>query len=149
MEVVRYQDQKDCSFTVFLNPYQFPRIVASFCSSATEFLQIGNVHSDEPVRYLLSKMRLAVTSQQWQNTIPQEHQVPILVFSLAFGKLAQRSALTSDGWTGGQKKELGVTMTLSQSHFGLKYISGEAWTKAFKMSTIRRGGEAGVGDTLP
>lgn len=39
-------------------------------------------------------------------------------------------------------------MTLSQSHFGLKDISGEAWTKAFKMSTIRRGGEAGAGVTL-
>lgn len=64
------------------------------------------------------------------------------------GKLAQRSAQTSDGWTGGQKKELGVTVTLSQSHFGLKDISGEAWTKAFKMCTIRRGGEAGVGVTL-
>lgn len=63
-----------------MHQYQFPRIVASFCSSATEFLQIVNVHSDEPVRYLLSKMRLAVTSQQWQNTIPQEHQVPILGF---------------------------------------------------------------------
>lgn len=127
-----------------MNPHQFPRVVASFCSSATEFLQIGNMHSDEPVTYLLSKMKLAVTSQQWQNTIPQEHQVPILFFSLTFGKLAQRSARTSDGWTAGQTKELGGTVTLSQPYFGLKDILGEAWTKAFKMSTIRRGGEAGA-----
>lgn len=131
-----------------MNPHQFPRVVASFCSSATEFLQIGNMHSDEAVTYLLSKMKLAVTSQQWQNTIPQEHQVPILVFSLTFGKLAQRSARTSDGWTAGQTKELGGTVTLSQPYFGLKDILGEAWTKAFKMSTIRRGGEAGAGVTL-
>lgn len=82
-------------------------------------------------------MRLTVTSQQWQNTIAQEHQVHVL-FALTFGKLVQRSDETSAGWTGGQKKDLEVNVTVRQSHLGLK-ILGEARTKAFKISTIRPG----------
>lgn len=78
-------------------------------------------------------MKLAVTPRQWQNTIAQEHQVPVLgFFPLTFGKLAQRSGLTSAGWTGGQKKELEAVVTLRQSHFGLKDLRVRSGLKLLK-----------------
>lgn len=70
---------------------------------------------DEPIRLLLSELKLTATSLQWQNTIPQEHRVPAL-FS-TFG-----TKLSSDkNWLGRwSKNELGVSLALRQSHSGLR-----------------------------
>lgn len=56
-----------------------------------------------------------MTSQEWKNTISQDTKYTFL-FTFTFGKLVQTSAR----WTGGQKTDLEVTVTMHQSHFGLK-----------------------------